>query len=58
MVYRYQPRAGAPIDAGMRCLVMEEQKVIATTFFKRLKNGGILLANSNQWYFNKLVKIP
>ena len=22
------------------------------------KNGGILLANSNQWYFNKLVKIP
>src|SRR5215510_13923761 len=23
-----------------------------------LKNGGILLANSNQWYFNKLVKKP
>jgi hypothetical protein len=22
------------------------------------KNGRILLANSNQWYFNKLVKIP
>jgi hypothetical protein len=23
-----------------------------------LKKIGILLANSNQWYFNKLVKIP
>ena len=34
MVYRYQPRAGAPIDAGKWCQVMEKERVIAARFFE------------------------
>ena len=34
LVYRYQPRAGEPIDAGKWCQVMEKERVIATRFFE------------------------
>src|SRR4029453_15776052 len=34
LVYRYQPPARAPIDAGKWCQVMEKERVIASRFFE------------------------
>jgi hypothetical protein len=38
--------------------IMQSERVVLGEQAIVSKKGWILLANSNQWYFNKLVKIP